>query len=93
MTRTKTLKKDKTETKNSKLFTLILWNDNVNSFDDVIDALIEICEHDPHQAEQCAMIAHLKGKCIIKSGESFEKINGYKRLFDQRKIFTSMEQA
>ena len=91
MAETKTIKKDKTDTKQNKLYSLILWNDPVNTFDDIIDALIEICAHDPHQAEQCTTIAHHKGKCIIKSGEPLEILKGYKRLFDQRKIFTSME--
>ena len=48
---------------------LILHNDDVNTFDFVIDALIEVCRHDPEQAEQCAWIAHYKGKCPVKQGE------------------------
>jgi len=47
---------------------LILYNDDVNSFDYVIDALVEVCNHDVHQAEQCAWIAHYKGKCSVKEG-------------------------
>ena len=47
---------------------LILYNDDVNSFDFVIECLIEVCQHDPVQAEQCAWITHLKGKCGIKKG-------------------------
>ena len=47
---------------------LILFNDDVNSFDFVIESLVEVCDHDPEQAEQCAMIAHFKGKCGIKVG-------------------------
>jgi len=47
---------------------LILFNDDHNTFDFVIDTLIDICEHDPLQAEQCAMIVHYKGKCAVKSG-------------------------
>jgi ATP-dependent Clp protease adaptor protein ClpS len=47
---------------------LILFNDDVNSFDYVIESLVEVCDHDPVQAEQCAVIAHFKGKCGIKSG-------------------------
>ena len=47
---------------------LILHNDDVHSFDYVIDALIEVCEHDPDQAEQCALITHHKGKCDVKKG-------------------------
>jgi len=47
---------------------LILFNDDVNSFDFVIETLIDVCHHDPMQAEQCAWIAHYKGKCTIKEG-------------------------
>ena len=47
---------------------LILWNDDVNSFDHVIECLVEVCEHNPMQAETCAWIAHFKGKCPVKSG-------------------------
>ena len=48
---------------------LILHNDEVNTFDYVIDSLMEVCEHDEYQAEQCALITHHKGKCDIKKGE------------------------
>jgi ATP-dependent Clp protease adaptor protein ClpS len=47
---------------------LILFNDEVNSFDYVIEVLIEVCEHDEHQAETCAYVAHYRGKCPVKSG-------------------------
>lgn len=47
---------------------LILHNDDVNTFDYVIDCLVEICQHTWEQAEQCAMLVHYKGKCTIKSG-------------------------
>ena len=49
---------------------LVLHNDDVNTFIYVIDSLIEICGHDPIQAEQCAFITHHHGKCDIKSGET-----------------------
>jgi ATP-dependent Clp protease adaptor protein ClpS len=48
--------------------TLILFNDEVNAFDFVVDSLIEVCGHDAVQAEQCTYIAHYKGKCDIKKG-------------------------
>jgi ATP-dependent Clp protease adaptor protein ClpS len=48
---------------------LILFNDDFNSFDFVIDTLIEVCKHDPLQAETCAWITHYKGKCVIKNGD------------------------
>lgn len=47
---------------------LILWNDDVNSFDAVIIALVKICKHTVEQAEQCAHIVHFNGKCSIKEG-------------------------
>jgi len=47
---------------------LVVWNDEVNSFDWVITTLIEICGHSAEQAEQCAMIIHTKGKYAVKDG-------------------------
>ncbi len=47
---------------------LILHNDDVNTFDHVILSLVDICEHEPIQAEQCAMIVHYNGKCSVKRG-------------------------
>ena len=49
---------------------LILYNDDLNTFEHVIQTLIMVCDFEPNQAEQCALIAHLKGNCTIKSGES-----------------------
>jgi len=50
-------------------FKIILFNDEVNTFDFVIDALIKVCNHEPIQAEQCTILVHFKGKCIVKEGE------------------------
>ena len=47
---------------------IILFNDDINTFEFVIETLIEVCGHDPHQAEQCTLIVHFKGKCSVKSG-------------------------
>ncbi len=47
---------------------LILWNDDVNTFDWVIESLINVCKHSSEQAEQCALLVHTKGKCDVKSG-------------------------
>ena len=52
---------------------LIIYNDDFNSFDHVIDSLIKVCKHDPVQAEQCTFIIHYKGKCSVKKG-SFEQL-------------------
>jgi len=48
---------------------IVLFNDDVNTFDHVIDSLVEICEHTLEQAEQCALLVHYKGKCTVKTGE------------------------
>ena len=47
---------------------LIIWNDEVNTFDWVIDTLMDICGHERVQAEQCAMLIHTKGKYAVKNG-------------------------
>ncbi len=47
---------------------LILHNDEVNSFDFVIESLMDVCDHDHEQAEQCAFITHYKGKCDVRKG-------------------------
>lgn len=52
---------------------LIVFNDEVNTFDHVIDTLIKVCEHTPEQAEQCTLIIHYKGKCAVKLG-TFEDL-------------------
>lgn len=48
---------------------ILLFNDDVNTFDFVIDSLIEVCDHSPEQAEQCTYLVHYKGKCAVKTGE------------------------
>ncbi len=52
---------------------LIVFNDDVNTFDHVIKTLIDVCGHTPEQAEQCTWIIHYKGKCAVKEG-SFSKL-------------------
>lgn len=49
-------------------FQLIVWNDEVNTFDWVIETLMEVCNHSYEQAEQCAYIIHFKGKYAVKEG-------------------------
>lgn len=48
---------------------LILWNDDVNTFDHVINTLMELCDHSEDQAHQCALIVHNNGKCSVKRGD------------------------
>jgi ATP-dependent Clp protease adaptor protein ClpS len=52
-----------------KIYNLVLWNDDVNTFDWVIESLVEVCGHDELQAEQCALIIHHNGKCSVKKGD------------------------
>ncbi len=66
--REKTLHKKDKLIKGPGLSALILYNDDVNTFDHVIKSLVEVCGHDPVQAEQCAMIVHFKGNCEVKMG-------------------------
>lgn len=47
---------------------IVLFNDDVNTFDHVIDTLIRVCQHSSEQAEQCAILVHYKGKCTVKTG-------------------------
>jgi ATP-dependent Clp protease adaptor protein ClpS len=49
-------------------WSLIVWNDEVNTFDWVIETLVEVCNHSAEQAEQCAMIIHTQGKYAVKHG-------------------------
>ncbi|MEI6880429.1 MAG: ATP-dependent Clp protease adaptor ClpS [Bacteroidota bacterium] len=48
---------------------VVLYNDDVNTFDWVIECLCELCEHDEIQAEQCAVLVHYKGKAVVKTGK------------------------
>ena len=47
---------------------IILYNDDVNTYDHVINTLITVCDHTLEQAEQCSLIVHYKGKCSVKTG-------------------------
>lgn len=73
--------KEKSKNKSSNMLGqnrfLILHNDDVNTFDFVIESLIEVCNHDEEQAEQCALITHYKGKCDVKKGD-FETLKPMK---------------
>lgn len=56
-------------TKEKKNNEIVLYNDDVNTYDHVIETLIIACEHTPEQAEQCSIIVHYKGKCTVKTGD------------------------
>ena len=53
-------------------YILFLHNDDINTFEFVIETLVDVCKHNEHQAEQCAIITHYKGKCDIKHGQVIE---------------------
>lgn len=63
--------------------TLILYNDDVNTFDHVIDCLVRICKHEELQAEQCAFLVHYKGKCDVKHGEKGDLMAMCQALLDE----------
>jgi ATP-dependent Clp protease adaptor protein ClpS len=52
----------------TEVMDLVVFNDDVNTFDHVIATLIRVCKHTPEQAEQCTMLVHYKGKCAVKTG-------------------------
>lgn len=68
-TQTETLEDIAVLTETENAYRIILHNDDVNTFDWVIECLVKICQHTPIQAEQCAMIVHYAGKCDVKSGD------------------------
>ena len=84
MTKEKLQPTDHTKEFDEDLKELILHNDDVNTFDYVIDALVDVCGHELEQAEQCAMIAHYKGRCGIKSGTYSELKPPYQTLIDRK---------
>ena len=70
--------------------TLILYNDDINTFDHVIKSLVEVCGHDPVQAEQCAMIVHFKGSCDVKIG-ILEVLNAMSRSLNLKGLNSKVE--
>jgi ATP-dependent Clp protease adaptor protein ClpS len=68
MGKLKELEKIETAIVDTAIHELIVWNDDVNTFDHVIKTLIEVVKHNSHQAEQCTLLIHYKGKCSVKRG-------------------------
>ncbi len=62
------------ETTDTLIRNLVVFNDDFNTFDWVIETLVEVCRHTPQQAEQCTLIIHFKGKCSVKEG-TFEELS------------------
>ncbi len=66
-----------------KLYALVIFNDDVNSFDFVIETLVNVLEHSREQAEQCTLIIHFKGKCAVKNGE-FDELKPFRTAVTDR---------
>ena len=71
-------------------YSLIVWNDEVNTFEWVIETLMEVCGHSQEQAEQCAMIIHTKGKYAVKRG-SYEELKPQCDAITERGIGATIE--
>jgi ATP-dependent Clp protease adaptor protein ClpS len=69
MTETAVEEQVKEKTKNVITNDLVIYNDDYNSFDHVINSLVKVCKHESIQAEQCTNIIHNNGKCAVKKGE------------------------
>ncbi len=69
---------------------LVVHNDDVNTFDWVIETLIEVCKHTMEQAEQCAYIIHYRGKYAVKTG-AFRKLKTMKDAITDRGINCTIE--
>ena len=67
-TKEKILNKELLESDSAHENEIVLYNDDVNTFEHVIKTLIKVCDHSAEQAEQCSLIVHYKGKCSVKSG-------------------------
>lgn len=52
----------------TEVYDLVIFNDDVNTFEHVIQTLIKVCHHTPEQAEQCTIIIHYRGKCAVRTG-------------------------
>ena len=73
-----------------KSFQIIVWNDEVNTFEWVIDTLIEVCGHSEEQAEQCALLIHNKGKYGVKQG-SYDDLKPQADAITERGIGATLE--
>jgi ATP-dependent Clp protease adaptor protein ClpS len=77
------------ETIETETYSLVVFNDDVNTFDFVIQVLQDVCGHSPEQAEQCTLLIHFKGKCAVKTG-SWEKMAGMRYKICSAGIFAEV---
>jgi ATP-dependent Clp protease adaptor protein ClpS len=73
-----------------KTYQIIVWNDDVNTFEWVIETLVEICGHTEEQAEQCALLIHTQGKYAVKQGE-YNKLKPKVEAITDRGINATLE--
>jgi ATP-dependent Clp protease adaptor protein ClpS len=73
-----------------EMCSLVVWNDEVNTFEWVIETLIEVCGHSPEQAEQCSYFIHYKGKYAVKEG-SYEVLKPQCDAITERGIGATVE--
>lgn len=71
-------------------YSLIVWNDEVNTFEWVIETLVEVCGHSAEQAEQCAYIIHFQGKYAVKQG-SYDDLKPQCEAITDRGIGATLE--
>ncbi len=88
--------KEKTKTgknvfgKKGRNYSLTLFNDDIHSFEYVIKSLVDVCEMDNIQAEQCTYIAHYKGKCRVKNG-TYNELKPFKDRLSERQLICTID--
>jgi ATP-dependent Clp protease adaptor protein ClpS len=89
-TRTRQYEDTDVLTSNDEPYSLIVWNDEVNTFEWVIETLMEVCGHTTEQAEQCAYLIHFKGKYAVKNGD-YEELKPFCDAITERGIGATIE--
>lgn len=79
-----------TITKEEASKALILYNDDVNTFEFVTESLIKVCRHDSIQAEQCTYLVHYTGKCVVKNG-TYKALNPLREALLERGLSATIE--
>ena len=78
------------EVETQEPFHLVVWNDEVNTFEWVIETLMDVCKHSAEQAEQCAYLIHFRGKYSVKEGD-FDKLKPMCNAITERGIGATIE--
>jgi len=78
------------QTTETDLYAIVLYNDDVNTFDWVIQSLVEVCEHTEEQAEQCSLFVHYRGKYAVLSG-SYDYLKPKAEELLKRKLSAKIE--